>query len=278
MYHTTSHLLRQFVKKYHRQFVVASLGFSINVMVSLIIAPLAIAQDFKSPIATTRFFSPVVTTTEESTPITTNDCGLSASFTPEIQEWADRICRWSIEHKMDPNLIATIMQIESCGNNNAVSATGVRGLFQVTGANLDGENPFNPDVSMAKGPGKVLKNELKASDGNITAAMAGYNGGAWARQWVAGDLDRSQFISKLRSHYLWRTTTKALAKVNEVERYAQWANIYYEAKEGRQDTLNEWLNLGGYRLCNSAAVELGLNPRYTKTPDGPVVASDIETR
>lgn len=199
-------------------------------------------------------------------------CKVADTFTKEVKYWEGDICRWSAEHQMDPDLIATIMQIESCGNDQAVSATGVRGLFQVTGANLDGENPFDPNVSMAKGPGKVLRYELNESANNVRAAMAGYNGGAWARQYVAGDINRGQFISKLRTHRLWRTTSKALTKVNEVERYAQWANIYFEAKEGKADTLKIWQELGGQHLCDSAAVQLGLNnpaPQH-------VVSSDVQ--
>lgn len=195
-------------------------------------------------------------------------CQISDSFTPEIKYWEQDICRWSKEHSMDPDLIATIMQIESCGNPAAISATGVRGMFQVTGANLDGENPFDPNVSMAKGPGKVLKNELKAANGNITAAMAGYNGGAWARQWINGDISTSTFISRLRSHGsgYWRTSAKANAKVNEVKWYAEWANIFYESKKNETATLQKWLDMGGSHLCTKASAQLNL-------PDsGPVFA------
>ncbi len=208
------------------------------------------------------------------------DCKVSDTFTQEVKAWESDICRWSKEQQQDPDIIATIMQIESCGNNFAVSSTGVKGLFQVTGANLAGANGFDPNASAAAGPGKVFKASLTAANGNIHAAMAGYNGGGWAREYIAGQMSRSQFIASLRSHYLWRTQAKALAKVNEVERYAQWANIYFEAKENKTDTLNTWLNLGGYRLCNDAAVQLGYAPRYSKeTPDSPViVASDSHAR
>jgi len=185
-------------------------------------------------------------------------CKLSSGFTPEVMHWEKEICRWSEEHQMDPDLIATIMQIESCGNDKAVSATGVAGVFQVTRANMDGLDPLNPEHAMAKGPGKVLKNELKAANGDVRAAMAGYNGGGWARKYIAGQMTRNQFIAKLRTYRLWNTTAKALAKVNEVERYAQWSNIYFESKQGRTDTLNEWLNLRGSRLCSSASYQLGL--------------------
>lgn len=190
----------------------------------------------------------------EATAAKESGCGLSDVFTPEVQKWEENICQWSQEHELDPNLIATVMQIESCGNQQAESATGVRGLFQVTGMNLDGEDPWDPDVSMAKGPGKVLKHEIDKSGGDIRAAMAGYNGGAKARDYIAGKINRSQLYWFLVNHpsRLWWTRSRALAKINEVERYAQWSNIYFEAKENKTDTLQEWLDLGGDRLCSAA--------------------------
>jgi hypothetical protein len=233
----------------------------------IIDAKVAYAKNADEPISPVSS-AKMVTTVKKEVP----KCKVADTFTKEVKYWEADICRWSEEHEMDPDLIATIMQIESCGDDQAVSATGVRGLFQVTGANLDGENPFNPNVSMAKGPGKVLLSELKAADNNVRAAMAGYNGGAWARQYVAGDIDRGQFVQKLRSHRLWRTTSKALTKVNEVERYAQWANIYYEAKEGKADTLKIWQDLGGQHLCDRASVQLGLSQPQPKH----VVSSEVK--
>ena len=192
---------------------------------------------------------------EEASPEEEAKCSIAATFTPEVQRWEGEICRWSDEHQMDPDLIATLMQIESCGNKNAKSSTGVRGLFQVTGTNLDGENPWDPNVSMAKGPGKVFKRALEAADGDIKAAFAGYNGGSTALDYIAGKIDRNEFYSRLRkspSGY-WRTKSKALAKINEVEWYAKWADIYFESKEENSDTLQEWINLGGHRLCTASS-------------------------
>ena len=185
--------------------------------------------------------------------VLSKECQISGVFTAEVQRWNDEICGWSKEHQMDPDLIATLMQIESCGNKDATSSTGVRGLFQVTGANLDGENPWDPNVSMAKGPGKVFKNSLDAAEGDVRAAFAGYNGGGLAREYVAGKITKNEFywgLRRNRSGY-WPTPAKARAKINEVEWYAKWANIYFDAKGERTDTLQEWLELGGHRLCPS---------------------------
>jgi hypothetical protein len=54
---------------------------------------------------------------------------LSPIFTASVQYWKDDLIRWSSEHNLDPNLSATVMQIESCGNPNAGSGAGAMGLF-----------------------------------------------------------------------------------------------------------------------------------------------------
>src|SRR5690349_9199370 len=54
---------------------------------------------------------------------------LSPIFTPEVQHWADKIVGWSAVFKLDPNLAATVMQIESCGAPAVVSGSGAQGLF-----------------------------------------------------------------------------------------------------------------------------------------------------
>ncbi|MCX6035574.1 MAG: hypothetical protein NTV38_11465, partial [Chloroflexi bacterium] len=41
---------------------------------------------------------------------------LSSVFTPEVQYWTGRIQVWAAAVGLDPNLVATVMQIESCGD------------------------------------------------------------------------------------------------------------------------------------------------------------------
>ncbi|MBI1856315.1 MAG: transglycosylase SLT domain-containing protein [Chloroflexi bacterium] len=45
--------------------------------------------------------------------------------------WAAAISRWANASNLDPNLVAVVMQIESCGNPSARSSAGAMGLFQV---------------------------------------------------------------------------------------------------------------------------------------------------
>ncbi len=57
--------------------------------------------------------------------------GISPLFTPEVQYWGEEIMIWSETYQLDPNLVATVMQIESCGFLLAESGAGAKGLFQV---------------------------------------------------------------------------------------------------------------------------------------------------
>src|SRR5947207_12589835 len=56
---------------------------------------------------------------------------IASIFTPEVLHWSPLISAWAAAYNVDPNLIATVIQIESCGNPSAVSPSGAQGLFQV---------------------------------------------------------------------------------------------------------------------------------------------------
>ena len=56
---------------------------------------------------------------------------IASTFTPEVQRWSGKIGSWSDEYGLEPNLMATVMQIESCGHPTVSSPSGAQGLFQV---------------------------------------------------------------------------------------------------------------------------------------------------
>ncbi|MBW1820763.1 MAG: transglycosylase SLT domain-containing protein [Deltaproteobacteria bacterium] len=161
------------------------------------------------------------------------DDGISDLFTPEIQYWEEDILAWSEEYGLDPNLIATVMQIESCGYTRAKSAAGAMGLFQVMPQHFkEEEDPYEPDTNAYRGL-SWLQKTLK-SGGSTSMALAGYNAG----------------IARVKNPYLeWP---------NETQRYVNWGlQIYQDTRCGYDysSALHHWLSKGGSSLCNRAAVE-----------------------
>ena len=158
-------------------------------------------------------------------------------FTSEVLYWQDDIVRWARENKVDPNLVATIMQIESCGNPRALSGAGARGLFQVMPYHFAwGENAYNPETNATRGLSYLLET-LEAKNGNARLALAAYNGGITGTQGLEA---------------FWP---------NETQRYVYWGEgIYKDAQNGKSNSprLQEWLGSGGASLCKQASQQLGL--------------------
>jgi hypothetical protein len=165
------------------------------------------------------------------------DSGLSPIFTKEVQHWANDIIRWANAASVDPNLAATVMQIESCGDPRATSRSGAMGLFQVMPFHFHfGENPYSPETNALRGLG-YLARSLGKANGDPRLAMAGYNGGIGV---IA------------RSEWLWPSETK---------RYVLYgAPIYQDARSGATSSvmLTEWYQKYGAGLCRQAAQRLGI--------------------
>lgn len=162
---------------------------------------------------------------------------LSPLFTAEVQHWAPQIMQWAEAHNLDPNIVATIMQIESCGDPNAVSIAGAQGLFQVMPFHFTaGETMQDPDTNARRGLA-FFQEQMRYTGGDILLSFAGYNGGYAA--------SGSPFET-------WP---------NETQRYHTWAKgIYADATAGSttSETLNQWLAAGGAGGCQRAATRLGL--------------------
>ena len=171
----------------------------------------------------------------ELPPVTSTD--ISPIFRVEIQYWADSISSWAAASQLDPNLVATIMQIESCGDPRARSSAGAMGLFQVMPFHFyAADDPYNPDTNAARGLAYLVKS-LATGGGNARLAMAGYNGGIG----VIG-----------RGEWAWPAQTK---------RYVQYgAPMYEDAKNGINPSpaVNDWYENYGVSLCRQAHQRLNL--------------------
>jgi len=167
----------------------------------------------------------------------TSPSGLAPIFTKEVQHWGKDIVRWANAASVDPNLAATIMQIESCGDPRATSRSGAMGLFQVMPFHFHfGENPYDPETNALRGL-SYLSGALQKGSGNPRLAMAGYNGGVGVI---------------LRAEWLWPS---------ETQRYVLYgAPIYEDARNGATSSamLTEWYQKYGVSLCRQAAQRLGI--------------------
>jgi soluble lytic murein transglycosylase-like protein len=182
---------------------------------------------------------PISVPVEAAAPAAPVSTGLSPIFTAEVQHWAPQIQAWAAEHDLDPNLVATVMQIESCGWPGAVSSSGAQGLFQVMPFHFaPAEAMQDPDVNAGRGLA-YLALGLQRAGGDVGRALAGYNGG------------HSQ-IGK--DPGLWPAQT---------QRYWYWGTGIFTDAADHQATsarLQEWLASGGASLCAQASQALGLAP------------------
>jgi soluble lytic murein transglycosylase-like protein len=158
-------------------------------------------------------------------------------FSPEVQHWGQDIERWATTNDLDPNLLATVMQIESCGHPTINSYAGAQGLFQVMPFNFQvGDNYLDPETNAERGM-NVLKQCKGFAKGDVGLAMACYNGGP-------------SVLSK-----------PVTAWADQTRRYYYWGTGIYEAASQHQyssSRLDEWLAAGGATLCQMAGTALGI--------------------
>ncbi len=139
---------------------------------------------------------------------------------------------WSAAYNVDPNLIATVIQIESCGDPTAVSSSGAQGLFQVMPFHFSAEEDMLEVLTNGRRGMDYLARSLQIAAGDVGLALAGYNGG----------------------HGVIRRNPERWP--DETRRYYQWGSgIYQDAAQGRESSpsVQAWLNAGGRVLCEQAS-------------------------
>ncbi|MCR5756490.1 MAG: lytic transglycosylase domain-containing protein [Selenomonas sp.] len=85
------------------------------------------------------------------------------------------------KYKVDPKLVAAVAEVESNGNQEAVSPVGAVGVMQLmpdTAASL-GVDPYNKQQNI-EGGAKYLRQMLDTFGGDLRKAVAAYNAGPGA--------------------------------------------------------------------------------------------------
>jgi soluble lytic murein transglycosylase-like protein len=174
---------------------------------------------------------------DSSNPISysTGSGRISSIFRPEVLYWSSKILAWAAEAGLDPNLVATVMQIESCGYQKAISRAGAMGLFQVMPYHFaSGDDPYDPDTNALRGLA-YLQRSLAAANGNVRLALAGYNGGI-------GVIDNPEST--------WSSQT---------QNYVYYGSkIYANASKSNIDS--QPASGSGSSICQKAAALEGLSP------------------
>lgn len=171
---------------------------------------------------------------------------IAPTFTAEVQFWSPWIIRWAREYGVDPDILATVIQIESCGHYLVSSPAGAQGLFQVMPFHFsEGENMLDPETNARRGIAYLI-GSLQRADGHIGLALAGYNGG-----WGVIPRGWGRWATETRNYYRWGSL------------------IYMDALKGKtteeSEALQSWLNAGGINLCRRAAEVLA----PLQTPQAP---------
>jgi hypothetical protein len=120
----------------------------------------------------------------------------------EISRLTKTIVRHSLDKKLDPKLVASIIVVESRGNPLAISGSKAVGIMQIhvptwkEEVDFTEKNPFDPEVNIDIGT-TILAHYLKQYRGDLESALVAYEG--------ARDPAQDDYLTKIMDIYRSRT-------------------------------------------------------------------------
>ncbi len=128
------------------------------------------------------------------------------------------------QHRVDPELVRAIVQVESNYNPYAVSRRGARGLMQLipgTASRFGVRNSFDPQSNLDGGI-RYLKYLMELFDGDLRLSLAAYNAGENAVGGVPPYPETREYLQKISRIYplqqsLQRTSRSGLGILKFVD-------------------------------------------------------------
>jgi soluble lytic murein transglycosylase-like protein len=137
-------------------------------------------------------------------------------FFENAMPFGDLIHEKAVKYDVDPALVAAVVETESRFRSRARSQVGARGLMQImprTGRWMGARNLDDPEQNIDAGV-KYLKYLQQRFDGNLSKAIAAYNGGE-------GNVKRYDGIPPFRETrtYVNRVMSKYQQRTRQLEKY-----------------------------------------------------------
>ena len=126
-------------------------------------------------------------------------------------DYHDIVHEKAATYDIDPSLIKAVIKAESNWNDRAISRKGAMGLMQLmpgTAADMDVNNPFDPEENIEGGT-KYLKYLIERFNGDLTLALAAYNAGPGAVEkygYVPPFTETRQYVDKILTRYKGKLT------------------------------------------------------------------------
>ena len=138
-------------------------------------------------------------------------------------QWDSAIEEHAAAHRVRPELVRAVIQVESAYNPRARSVKGAMGLMQLmpdTAADLGVVNPYDPEQNI-RGGVAYLRQLLDKFNGNEELALAAYNAGPGAVSRYGDNVppyrETQQYVDKVRARTnVMGTTSSTIYKIFRV--------------------------------------------------------------